>query len=81
MFRCYVRGLLPRPKVKFIDTITQELHKKNKASQSVDCGALYLVVPRDRIELPTRGFLVGRAEIKTMMLIAHMIAKSHYVAV
>ena len=45
VFRCYVRGLLPSPKVKLIDTVTQELHKKKKASQScrlrglVSCGA------------------------------------------
>ena len=81
MFRCYVRGLLPRSKVKFIDTITQELYKKKKASQSVDCEALYLVVARDRIELPTRGFSVGKMVIKTMMLVTYMTAKSHYVAV
>jgi hypothetical protein len=28
---------------------------KEKASQSVDCEALYHMLPRVRIELPTRG--------------------------
>jgi hypothetical protein len=79
MFRCYVRGLLPRPKVKFLDTITQELDKKKKASQPVDCEAFYLVVPRDRIELPTRGFSVGQMVIKTMILSFHKEGRSHFV--
>jgi hypothetical protein len=46
--------------------------RKKKASQSVDCEVLYLVVGRDRIELPTRGFSgIAPGAFVALLLIVH----------
>ena len=63
-----------------VDVVSHGLSKKKKASQSVDCEALHLMVPRDRIELPTRGFSLGVYHmsadvvitIYSLLLLAHI---------